>query len=612
MNTLCKGLRFAFEWLLTPLTMLPSLLRTYAQLFDIFSGTWERRTEKTLWCFSDKDSAFRGWYEKLARDFTLRGRFGYAWDNGAGDNLGSKIYNNFVTYWLYGKLGTKRFTGLAIGIFASVLFCSVWMQFGLFIALLTLFFFLPSPVVVVFMMRMGKPECLFWSASFAAMLLLFSGWYISAGLLWSCLAFCNLPAAAMCVIFAGPVGCVLAFSDGMLLQFFLALAPGAVKTAGRVWYMFRAGTLSQMCVEQIKMASIPLMPFRWEFLMAIPVTLSLCMIPSLSSGGTSGWAPCCWILFASWLNDRFIRYNDKESVQAFIIICALALAITSGNIVSYTILLYLLYPPIQDVQAGFPSAGPEWEHAAKRRTYYQLYPNLSPRPYLVPDDLQSFFSHIPKFSRIIAEYDGDPRSDSPMRVFWSYLDMYRACRSINLFNDMYLRPFAPRISAIFANRFSSSLMSAQEMAEHLRHFGVSHVIAYTDAMCLQMEAMGFTRQAEVSPNYGGLLHGQPSAVLERMHPTLHIYRTTVQDGVVSGTDTFRVSDDTFSFIADAGKAYTIRLLYSAQFHIRQGETELSFLPATHDRFAYEPLIFLPNVGFGTVTLTHPGPLCEHR
>lgn len=604
MNPLHKSIRLAIEWLFTPITMLPAMLRTYRQLFDIFSGAWERREGKPLWCFSGRDIAFRGWYEKIARDFALRGRFGYAWDNGAGDNLGGKIYNNFVTYWLYGKLGTRLFHGAAICVFALALSVSAWIQFGFFVAALTLFFFLPSPFVVVSLLHLSKPECLFWGFSLIAMLLLLSGWYISAGMLWSCIAFCNLPAAAMCGIFMGPIACVQAFCDGALVPFLFSIAPGAAKTLWRIFYMLKAGTLSHMCAEQVKMASISPLPLRWECVTAIPIVVSLCLCPLLFPGGTVHWAACSWILFSGWLNDRLIRYNDKESVRTFMAICAFALATTSCNICSYAVLLYLLYPPIQDVDAAFPQFPGETGHAAKCRTYRRLYPNLAPRPYNVPNALQSFFSHIPKYSRIIAEYDGDPRSGSPMRAFWSYLDMFRANREINLFNDMYLRPFAPQISSMVANRFSPDLMSAQEMSMHLHYFGIKYIIAYTDAMCTRLDNMACKYIATVFPVYSQFLFGYDVQDIARMHQKMHLFRTDIQDGIISDTDTFTVDKKILRFIAEKGKAHTVRLLYSPQFHVLQAGKELPFSPAAHPNLPCEPFISLPIVDSGPVTLTH--------
>lgn len=608
MNTLYKSIRLLFEWLLTPITMLPALLRTYRQLFYIFSGAWEQREGKKLWCFSEQDVPFRGWYEKLANDFAIRGRFGYAWDNGAGDNLGVKVYNNWVTYWILGKLGSRNTNGLAIGIFALVFIGMTWLQFGWLTALLALFFVIPSPLVVTHFIRNGKPECIFWGVSLLAMILLFSGYYMVAGLLWTVIAFCNLPAAAMCAIFVGPAACVEAYIDEMLPQLFVSLIPGVVKTVWRLKDMYSSGVLQAVGSEQFKMATVPWFLTRThEILFFFPIIVSLSACYWTTSQPLVLFL-LFWIFGVSWLNDRVIRYEDNQSVHFFVISTALSVTLTSGNVTSLAVLFYSFYPPIQYVQAQFPSVNKKMKHNDKIRLYRGQYPRLSPRSYEISPSLDLFFSHIPPYTRFIAEFDGDPRSQSPMRIFWSYLDLYRARRQINFFNDIYLRIFAPKISKLFANRFCVEFMDIDEMDAHLHYFGIQHVVAYTDTMCNRMEAMGYKHIADTRPDYQQIFKGTEGGYnlesLHALHPILHIFRTSVKDGIVSGTNSFSVEGKKIYFTAEAGMDYVIRLLYSNRFHFLHDGKEAIFCRQYHEVFDVEPFIAFSAIKSGVVTITH--------
>ncbi|HVR41610.1 MAG TPA: hypothetical protein VMU84_21115, partial [Thermoanaerobaculia bacterium] len=86
---------------------IPRAPLTFLRVIRAFRATaaWGR----DFIAFGPLDFGFRPWYAKLARDIRASGRFGIVWDDGYGQPLGTRFYNNFVTYRLYEWLGVRRY-----------------------------------------------------------------------------------------------------------------------------------------------------------------------------------------------------------------------------------------------------------------------------------------------------------------------------------------------------------------------------------------------------------------------------------------------------------------------------------------------------------------------
>lgn len=540
------------------------VLHTVKILFVIFSGQWEKIHNKKLYAFSPLDLRFRGWYNKIGNDFHSRGRFGYIWDNGLGMAASDLAYNNFLTYTLLRILGTRYYMFLGFSLMLSVTFYLIYISSNIIIALLLILFIATSPLFVACFTRLGKPEFTICGISLMALYLIFNKNYIEAGFIWSFIAIFNLPESLMLIIYAGLPSLVQSFANENFCILLLSMTPGILKISIRLMPMWVNGFMKTVTEEQKNLwAKKTWAPSQNEIFFLIPFTTSLLLVAFMNHNIYACIAIIVGII-AFLANTRIIYYNDFATTATFLWMTGLSFACSSENIIAIIPLVIMLYPPLNYLHY-YPLPSQRKLCATNTKTHELItllqYPCLMPMHYIYPLQIQKFYNTLPRYSRFITEFDGDPRTESKMRRFWSWGDHAREFKTLNLVNSIYLRIQEKQLSDNILSKLKTPGMSGKQIDKTLKKLGISYIAVYSEttlmALVAQKYKIRFVCDLEQENAFCAILNIKPRKIFLLEAPEKRC--------VVEGATDLSIEGSTLTWTAKKSNTYLIKYRYTPGF-----------------------------------------------
>lgn len=547
--------------------------------------------DRDFWAFGPTDASFWPWYNKIARDYHTQGRFGYVWDDGLGMPLGARIYNNYLTYAILYRVGTRRMMACGYILIVSASTAACLAILGPMAGLAAALLMAVSPLLVAAFTHLGKPESFWAGGAFAFALISLIKPSLAAGLIWSALAFANLGSSVIIALIMGPALLVLSVKQHTLLLLSIGVLPGLIKHSLRLFYMHRSGFAGKLLSEQSRLWKRPWYPIPSELYSWVPFSLSLALTTLDCRLYLVGGLLALIAIFLMWANSRITYLNDELSFQLYAWIVALGFALAAHSWAGFAISFFILYA--RPSAFGIPSNHVsefhrnKW-HARWRDTWHQVlsFPSLSPMRLPKPTPLMEFFSAIPDGSRILFEADGDPRTCSNFRVFWVWSEDVLPFRSIDLANEMYTRLVEPELADTVLNHFNAREMTAETMSQVCSSIGASYVIAHTSETVNALKAAAWSVRATIDlslmPTFCEIIKTPPVMLKLLMSPT----GETVIDSPVAWTRRGNV----LQWPATQGQRYIVRYRYDQNFKADQAGTIIS-VEATHC-FEELPLRFM--------------------
>lgn len=539
-------------------------------------------SERSFWAFGLNDVRFRPFYNKIARDFRTQGRFGFAWDDGLGMPLGDRIYNNLATYWLLDKLGTRRMMGLGYILMLVFSGLTIDLAFGHWITGVAILFIAASPIIVSSYTHAGKPEMFWWPLAIPMATAVFSGFGLLAGLIWSLIALVNFSVSILTMLILGISIILFMIPSQEFFWFLLGSLPGVIKYGLRVTHMVRTGFLQNLAAEQSRLWKRPWYPIKTELMVWIPFA-SMILVTAWDS---QIYLLGIVLLFSGigifWANYRIIYFADPGSILACFWIIGLSFAVVAQSGIGLIFNIIFLYT--HPIFCKFPISSRTKNNGAQvdrikyiRKVYLENicnYPNLKLLALTEQDLLMKFFDNIPSGSRILAESDGDPRTESGFRAFWQWTEEYLPLRLIDLVNEMYTRAVEPELVDAYLNKFNSHYFTSHEMDDLCRTIGVSHVVAYTPDMTGSLTHVGWKMISQIDLS---LLDGLLQALKSRTSK-LFLLEAPYPNSVIEPYTVWHRVGNELSWEGEKDVTYTIRYRYHNNFAAYQDGRELSVRP----------------------------------
>ena len=556
-------------WLLV--FKIPHTLRA---LFEAFRPGGHGIADADFWAFGRVDAGFRPWYNKLARDLHTQGRFGFAWDDGLGMPLGMRVYNNLATYKLLYWLGTRRMMaiGYLLMVVTSALLCG-W-RFNLWAGVVVGVLVAGSPLIVASYTHLGKPEVFWWGVAIPFVVDAFSGSGLFAGLLWSFLAWVNLPVSVMLAVVLSPGLFVHSLLANSLLRLGIGAMPGVAKHGLRGIHALRSGILTSFVSEQARLWKRPWYPTLGELVWWLPFTLSIAASAYTARQFVAGGLILIIGIGLHWANHRIIYMNDPQSFHLAFWVIGLGYAVATRSLIGLLAILLLAYnsPRICGVPAAvdiFTDASPWLRHLRNAWPQIKAYPAVAPLRFPQPAPLVAFFNQIPDGARVLAESDGDPRTDSQFRAFWQWTEEFLPSRQVDLANEVHTRVVEANLADHYLVRFNAEQMTAKEMGRLCQMLGVSYVVAHTSATVELLQTIGYQPVAQVDlstlEHFWKVVRTPPVSLTLLRHPS----PVTVIEPAVRWERTGNV----LTWKARAGQSYIVRYRYNPDFRAYQnGET----------------------------------------
>ncbi len=553
------------------------LFYTWKVLISIFSGHWERKHKTTIYSFSFVDIKFRSWYNKIAQDLYSRGRFGYIWDNALGMSLANLTYNNLGTYTVLRKLGLRKSNAWSFTSMLIVLLVLFTISFPQLIPILFLLVFLfllgASPEFISIFTHIGKQEGIVYSSSLLCMYLLFTEQFIFAGLIWSAIAFINLPASIMLILYAGLPSLVFSVVQGGFWVLALSMLPGIIKTVIRLLPMWVTGYMQSITSEQKGLWKIDSwFPKDKEKYQLWPVTLSLLLTSVLTLNIYAALALVA-ALFVFLANRRILYYNDESSTSIHFFMLAMAFACASQCIYAIIPLLFWGYTPSrcfafpQTILDNSTLTALHMPHVQ----WLDMYPCIYPMPYLFPNNINQFFNALPDNARFVTEFDGDPRQASHRRTFWCVIDTKLYERNLNYVNGMYLRIVQPKLANNIFEKLSSEHMSGDSINRVLATLGVNYIVVYNKRTLKDLLAIGYTICAAYNAHSEDIFRIITHAPVQE----IFLLKAKEERGVVDGASDLRYLGSNLIWTAQKDVEYKVKYEFIEGFSATINEKPLT-------------------------------------
>jgi len=574
-NNFSEKMKKHLEFLLYGMHGLPLLLKiphSLNQLMQAFLPL-KKNNSSNFYAFGTVDVGFRSWYNKISRDYKALGRFGYAWDDGLGIPMGPRIYNNLITYFLLHILGSRRM--MAIGYLMMLIFpCILNINtFNIWVGLIFSFIISCSPLLIGFYTHQGKPENFWWGLGllFLYFVLNFPGF--GAGLLWSFLAFVNLPISIMLALFLGPALLYKMISLEVFLPLLLGILPGALKHIYRGVSMIRSGYFNTLVSYQASAWKRPGRPQLEEVVLWIPfiLAMSACMVESHSY--VLGIILSFTCIGLHWMNHRIFFLNDDENFRFAFWIIAFGFAVISQSLLGMIFSLLITYS--HPLLCGFPKpirnlkkSGSMKNIVSVGRYQFEKFPDFQIISWSIPEEIENFFNHIPDSSRIMAEPDGDPRSESQFRFFWQYMEEYLPKRNIDQLYEEYTNYSEPDLVRKYLIKIED--LEGKQINTICNKLGVAFIISYSQKMCATLKRAGFNLISEVSlENLKDF-----SKTLKLPSVTLSLWKNPTKISVIDPiTKWVRIRNE-LSWDAKSKQEYIIKYRYDKQFRALQNNYPL--------------------------------------
>lgn len=530
----------------------------------------------------------RPYYERIATDFRQVGRHGYVWDEALGVPLGPRIYNNTLTYRLYGALSPRAFRLVTLGVYLGAVGLSGAMAGHGFLALAIVLLLAGSPLGLHALVGyMVKPEVPWWAVALVAVTAALCGHWPAALCAGGVLLLANASVAVISGLFLAPLWLYAARDGGGLPggMALLWLLPGLLKTAWRVLQAHLDGLGRDVAAEQQKVA------VRSSISLRELASLGLWFgLPLLLSGASSG--PATALLGGAatvflLVNRHVLKLADTVTVQLALLTLLVALSLAGGNWLGLVgVAWFAYYQPFsaypamvgQSAAAAYRSAlaASPAECLAGLGRVAGDYPWLSRDAASTADEVKQFLAAIPDGARVLLESDGDGRGEGSYLHFRNWADSEVALRQVELVNQFFLvRLVEPALADLYLDRFTAKILDSGTMAEVCCALGVGFVVAFGEETAAALEGAGFRPVARVLAERASEL----ADVLHMPVADIALLATPVVSGVLEPAAGWSRIGNTLRWQARAGEEYLIRYRYHRNFRASQGGMALEVRPA---------------------------------
>lgn len=471
------------------------------------------------WAFGETDVFFRGWYEKIARDFRTYGRFGYAWDDGVGLPLGPRFYNNLITYWLYDRLGAARYA--AVGWIIAAATAGFIVSSGTFSAIssgfliaLAVYWLLVSPTLTAVFTHLSKPEVFWWWLAGLGFWFAFEAQIAIAAVIWSILAMVNVPVAIMSGLVMGAPTVVLALVGGVSPLGLIWLLPGIGKIGFRVFEAHRSGYLNMIKEEQTGLWTRGIRLGGDELLFLFSsialLTVGVATLPDRTAVvATSLFAMGFQALY--YFNFRKVYINDNQSYAMLYFWASLTIGSVMNNVIALLVPVAVTLPAV----VGFTLKGNYLARIIKTKTFsYELtkgvalsalkaiwrFPDVVfiARPSYAETEFFTTLSKLPQWSRIAFESAGRMRESPVTRRLHAVLTEPLLQRRVAAVNDMYAS-FTPEFRTKYQKLFNFSAYGKKTTAaiEALERLWVGYIVTTSKRSRDNLIENGFSLLVEI-------------------------------------------------------------------------------------------------------------------
>ncbi len=554
-------------------------------------GVWRGVTAMAspLACLSSFEYWTRHYYEHVAQNFKTAGRLGYVWDEAMGVPFGPRIYNNTLTYRLFGALSPRAFRLLTLaaylGTIISLGILTDQGPLGLALALLLLGSPLGLHALVGYML---KPEVPWWSLALIAVTTALGGYWGPALAAGGILLLANASVAAITAFLIGPLWIYAAWTNSTFPgeMALVWLAPGGLKTLVMIFQARTDGMGRDVAVEQKKVArrkSVSLSELAGLALW-FGVPLALCGAGFGSATVITGVAATLFLLG----NAHVAKVADNVTVLLALLTLLAALALVSGEWMGLAgIAWFAYYRPFGAYPAMVGRAAAEAHRAAlagsndDRLRALQAaardFPWFSQQGLAKVDAIDRMLDAIPEGARVLLESDGDGRGAGSHLHFRNWADARVAPRQVELVNQFFLaRLVEPALADLYLDRFGAKTLDSATLKKVCVTLGVSHVLAFTTETVLALEGVGFKTVASVRPE-------QMATFADVLHmPTTGIVLLTTpgEPAVIEPAVAWTRNGNTLRWLACSGEEYLVRYRYHQKFVARQGEMSIAVAPIT--------------------------------
>jgi hypothetical protein len=559
-------------------------------------------SDNDFWAFGKVDAGFRSWYNKIARDYRKAGRFGYAWDDGLGMPLGSRIYNNYITYFILDKLGTRRMNALGLVQMLLIMMILGYYQFGIYTAVGIGVVAIGSPLIISSYTHLGKPESFWYGFGLLFIFLSFSDKSLLAGICWSIIAFVSLPFSVMLSIISGPAILLHLFQSDNLAYFLIGTIPGVIKHFFRLLYILRSGFLSHLVREQTRIWKSSWFPSTTELTWWIPLGLSIIFSSYQSHQLLVGLTLLVCAILLGWINLRIIFLNDPQSFYLTYWVVGFGFVMYTKSYIGILFIILMIYNrpdrcgiPVNPLlfKLSTPLQNSKLEYF---KFQFEKFPFFSPTALPYEPDLSSFFNHIPYGCRFIFESDGDPRTESKYRYFLQWTEEFLPKKKIDLVNEIYTRLVEPELVDKYLINITGEKIDSEKIIELCHKLGVSFIIAYSENAISKLQKIGFLKTTEVELGRLDIFR----KIIEMPAKKLVLFHYPAAYSIVEPSAELVRSRNKISWRAKAGETYTIKYRHHRDFTACQGNKFLPVLP-------FSPFDDLP-LRFMKVSTPENGPV----
>jgi hypothetical protein len=537
-------------------------------------------------------SSFEWWtrpyYERIARDFRSAGRFGYVWDEAMGVPFGPRIYNNTVTYWLYGTLSPRAFRLLTIVAYLGAIIAVGVLTGHFALALAIALLLLGSPVALHSLVGyMIKPEIPWWSLALLATTSALDGnWMLALGA-GGVLLLVNASVAAITAMLLAPLWLYAALSSTSLPGelALLWLVPGILKNIIRILQARADSMGEEVATEQKKVSrerSITLREFMSLGLWFGVPWLMVSIMGEIAAVLVGGAATVFW-----FINRYLVKLADNVTAILAFLTVLIALALVSGSWVGLLgIAWFVFYQPFSSFPAmlgkktadefGLRMSGSHEERLSYLQVIASSFPWFVISSVVCPDAVKRLLEIIPDQTRVLLESDGDGRGAGSYLHFRNWADSMLSPRQVELTNQFFLvRLVEPLLADLYLDQFTAKKLDAVTMREVCCALGVSRVLAFTAETAVALERVGFrvvaTVGAEEMAALADVLHMPATGIVLLAAPGAQ----TIVEPAVAWTRAGNI----LRWEASAGEDYLVRYRYHRNFYARQGGVPLEVRPA---------------------------------
>lgn len=530
----------------------------------------------------------RPYYEHISLNFKTVGRFGYVWEEALGAPFGGRIYNNYITYCVFGFLSPRAFRLLtSLSYVGTIIGLAIYLDrdlFGLILALLVI----GSPTGLHSLVGcLIKPEVPWWSLSLIAATAAMSGYWALALFVFGILCLANSSVAVISSLFIGSIW----LYDGLTIGFYpgglnlIWLAPGALKNVMRIVQSRTSGMEHEVVVEQNKQARRKLFSIREFFDLALwlGIPYILCGLSKPEYALVISFLTTIVVL----TNDHLVKFADTVTIRLLVLSMLISLTLASGAWLGLLgVASFVYYRPFTNYPAIVGRQAAEIYHADlastnetrldSLQTILRNYPWFTHKTLPTQEIILSLLAQIPDSARVILESDGDARGGGSYLYFRNWADSQLVHRHVELVNQFFLlRMLEPMLANLYLDNYNAKILQPCKMRKLSHALGASHVLAFSQETISAFTSSGFRK-------LGSIHADQIEAFTDSLHmprTDIVLFSTPYESSLIEPVVEWKRVANIISWEACAGVEYLIRYRYNHNFSAWQGNKQIRVHPA---------------------------------